>query len=186
MSGARAGVIERIADVFLHRGADSYLGEQVTMSEHMYQCAWQAERDGADDALIAACLLHDIGHYTGEFPEDAQDHDIDNRHDENGGRLLARFFPPQVSEPVRLHVKAKRYLCAVEPDYFARLSDASVHTLRLQGGPMNAAETSTFAANPHCAAALRLRRYDEGAKDPRVKAPGFEHWRPLLERLLAG
>ncbi|MCA8967066.1 MAG: HD domain-containing protein [Planctomycetes bacterium] len=177
-------VIDILADVFLRRGADSYLGEQVTMSEHMYQCAQLAADDGADDTLIAACLLHDIGHYSGEFAEDAADHGIDNRHDRSGGELLARHFPPAVSEPVRLHVLAKRYLCSAEPAYFAQLSAASVHSLELQGGPLDADGRRRFEAEPFADAAVRLRRYDEGAKQVGVDVPGFEHWRPMLERLL--
>lgn len=178
-------VIEQLADVFLRRGADSYLGEALSMSEHMYQCAMLAEHDGCGEALVAACLLHDIGHYSGEFDEDALGWAEDNRHDVTGGALLARSFPAAVSEPVRLHVAAKRYLCAVEPGYFERLSPASVHSLTLQGGPMSPAEAESFASRPHAQAAVRLRRYDEAAKRDDINAPGFEHWRPLLVRLLA-
>ena len=154
------------------------------MSEHMYQCARLAERDGCDDELVAACLLHDVGHYAGDLDEDCLGWAEDRRHEVTGGALLARCFPPGVSEPVRLHVAAKRYLCAVEPAYFGRLSPASVHTLALQGGPMSRAEAEVFAAGPYADAALRLRRYDEDAKRAGVAVPGFGHWRPLLERLL--
>jgi len=176
-------VLDLLADVFLRRGADSYLGEAVTMSEHMYQCAQLAAESGADEALIAACLLHDIGHYSGEFDEDALEQGIDNRHDRSGGELLARYFPAAVSEPVRLHVQAKRYLCATDAAYFSRLSPASVHSLQLQGGPMSDAETRRFENEPFAAAAVRLRRHDDDAKRSGLQVPGFEHWRPLLERL---
>ena len=173
-----------IADIFLRRGADSYLDEAVTMSQHMYQCAMLAEQDGCDAALVAACLLHDIGHYAGDVDEHALGWVQDDRHEEAGGALLARLFPPEVSEPVRLHVAAKRYLCAVEPGYFEQLSPASVHSLELQGGPMDEQEAADFAAGPHAEAAVKLRRYDEAAKHPEVRAPGFDHWHPLLARLL--
>ena len=105
-------IVAFIADIFERRGADSYLGEQVTMSQHMLQGAQLAEQAGADDEIVAAALLHDIGHYTNEFPDDALERGIDNRHDEAGARVLERFFPDIVTDCVRHHVAAKRYLCA--------------------------------------------------------------------------
>jgi [1-hydroxy-2-(trimethylamino)ethyl]phosphonate dioxygenase len=132
----RDNVVGFIADIFERRGAESYLGEEVTMSEHMLQGALLAEREGAEEELVAAALLHDIGHYTNEFGEDYIEQGIDNRHDEAGARVLEPFFPPVVTACVRLHVAAKRYLCATDPGYFGKLSPASVATLKLQGGPM--------------------------------------------------
>jgi [1-hydroxy-2-(trimethylamino)ethyl]phosphonate dioxygenase len=114
-------IVDFIADIFARRGADSYLGEDVTMSEHMLQAAQLAEQAGADDQVVAAALLHDIGHYCSEFPADAQDQGIDNRHDDGRRRVLAPFFPQLVVDCVRCHVPAKRYLCATDPGYFARL-----------------------------------------------------------------
>ncbi len=140
----RGGIVALIADIFDRRGADSYLGEQVTMSAHMLQAAALAEAEAAPPALVAAALLHDIGHYTNEFPEDALERGIDNEHETAGARVLAPWFDADVTDPVRLHVAAKRYLCAVDPGYFARLSPASVHTLGLQGGPMAPAEIAAF------------------------------------------
>ena len=106
----RSNIVDFIADIFERRGAESYLGEPVTMSQHMLQGAVLAEREGAPDELVAAALLHDIGHYTSEFgpysPEDTED----NHHDEAGAKVLEHFFPPVVVECVRLHVAAKRYL----------------------------------------------------------------------------
>ena len=112
------------------------------MSQHMLQGAVLAEQDNASEELVAAALLHDIGHYTSEFgPLSDELHD-DNFHDEAGARVLEGFFPPVVIECVRLHVAAKRYLCATDPSYYGKLSAASIHTLGLQGGPMNADEKS--------------------------------------------
>jgi gamma-butyrobetaine dioxygenase len=97
---------------------------------------------------------------------------------------LAAWFPESVTEPVRLHVAAKRYLCAVEPGYFDRLSEASVYTLGVQGGPMNEEEAAAFAAGPYAQDAVTLRRWDEAAKDPDADVPGFDHYRPMLETLV--
>ncbi len=177
-------IVDFIADIFKRRGADSYLGEQVTMSQHMLQTALCAEQAGADDETIAAALLHDIGHYTNEFPEDALEQGIDNHHDAAGARVLQPFFPAEVTEPVRLHVATKRYLCAVDPTYFNRLSAASVHSLNLQGGPMDETETAEFAKNPYLDLAIRVRKWDEDAKVENLATPSFEHYAPILQRVV--
>jgi gamma-butyrobetaine dioxygenase len=135
--------------------------------------------------LIAAALLHDVGHFTGAISGADLRRDTDNKHSDTGAAWLAQWFGPEVTEPVRLHVAAKRYLCATEPGYAARLSEASVYTLSLQGGPMNAEEASQFAANPHAEAACQLRRWDDLAKDPAAATPPFEHFAPLLAELAA-
>lgn len=181
----RDTIVDFLADILRRRGAESYLGESVTMSEHMLQAAHLAEEEGASDELVAAALLHDIGHYTNEFPEDAQDRGIDNRHQISGAAVLEAFFPPAVTECVRQHVDAKRYLCAVDPDYFDRLSEASVLTLKLQGGPMDAAEVEAFRANPRLDAIIRVRIWDDGAKEAGRKTPPFAHYEPLLRRVVA-
>jgi len=177
-------IVDFIADIFARRGADSYLGEAVTMSEHMLQGACLAEQAGADDALVAAALLHDIGHYTSEFPPDAQDQGIDNRHDVAGAAVLAPYFPKRVTDCVRYHVPAKRYLCATDPGYFARLSEASVLTLKLQGGPMSAAEVEAFARLANLDDILRVRIWDDAAKVAGRVTPSFAHYAPLLQRMV--
>lgn len=182
---SRDTIVEFLADILRRRGAESYLGESVTMSEHMLQAAHLAEEEGASDELVAAALLHDIGHYTNEFTDDAQDRGIDNRHQISGAAVLAPFFPLVVTECVRQHVDAKRYLCAVDPDYFSRLSQASVLTLKLQGGPMDEAEAEAFRANPHLDAIIRVRIWDEGAKEAGRQTPPFAHYEPLLRRVIA-
>ncbi|MFC1440650.1 phosphonate degradation HD-domain oxygenase [Streptacidiphilus sp. N1-10] len=177
-------VLSELSELFEGQGSAEYFGEDVTQAEHMLQTGALAEAAGAEPALVAASLLHDLGHFHGE----ATGHDLmagtDNRHSHTGADRLARWFGPDVTEPVRLHVAAKRYLCAVEPDYAATLSPASVHTLAVQGGPMTPAEAAAFAAHRYGADAVRLRRWDDAAKDPEAPTPGFDHFRPLLARLL--
>lgn len=180
----KSSVVDLITDVFNRRGAESYLGEAVTMSEHMLQGAHIAEQLGADDEMIAAILLHDIGHYTGDFPEDALENNIDNLHEEAGARILAPWFPAVVVDCVRHHVAAKRYLCAVDPAYLEQLSDASVHTLNLQGGPMDADEAASFRDQPHLDAIIQVRKWDDAGKVAGVETPPFEHYVPLLHRLV--
>ncbi|PBC12216.1 HD domain-containing protein [Mesorhizobium sp. WSM3859] len=177
-------IVEFIADIFERRGAESYLGEPVTMSEHMLQGAWLAERDGAPEELVAAALLHDIGHYTSEFGTYSPDDVEDKHHDEAGGEVLAPFFPPVIVECVRLHVSAKRYLCATDPTYFSKLSPASVHTLSLQGGPMSAEEVAEFRSNPFHDEAVRVRIWDEGGKVADMKTRTFRDYVPMLERVV--
>lgn len=177
-------IVAFIADIFARRGAEEYLGEPVTISEHMLQCAECAEKEGAGDALVAAALLHDIGHFTNEFPDDAADQNIDSLHEEAGARVLQKFFPPLIHDCVRYHVDAKRYLCATDPGYFGRLSTASIHSLKLQGGPMSPAEAELFAENPYLEEILKVRIWDDIGKDPDAKAPEFAHYAPLLERVV--
>ena len=180
----RSNIVEFIADIFERRGAESYLGEPVTMSEHMLQGAVLTEREGASEELVAAALLHDIGHYTSEFgpysPEDTQD----NYHEESGAKVLAPFFPPVIAECVRLHVPAKRYLCAADRGYYDRLSEASKHTLSLQGGPMTAGEVKAFERNPFYREAVRVRIWDDEGKQPGMATPDFRHYVPLLKRVV--
>lgn len=180
----RDTIVPFIADIFERRGAESYLGEDVTMSEHMLQGAKLAEDAKARDELVAAALLHDIGHYTNEFGDDYIDQGIDNLHDEAGARVLEGFFPPVVIACVRLHVAAKRYLCATDPGYFSKLSPASVATLKLQGGPMTAAEVAEFRSDPYFSEAVQVRLWDEGGKVRGMATPPFDYYAPLLQRVI--
>lgn len=177
-------IIEEILDLFAARGGEEYFGEPVSQLEHALQTALQAEREGATDALVVAALLHDLGHLIHQLPEDIADRGMDARHEMVGAAWLAAHFPPAVTEPVRLHVAAKRYLCAVDEDYRSRLSPASQHSLALQGGPFSREQAQTFIALPYAAEALRLRRWDELAKEVGASTPGLESYRTNLERVL--
>jgi phosphonate degradation associated HDIG domain protein len=177
-------IIPFLGEIFARRGAEEYLGEQVTIAEHMLQGAQLAEEANASEEVIAAALLHDIGHFTHDFPVDAADQGIDSRHEEAGARVLRDWFPQIVLDCVREHVAAKRYLCATDPDYFAKLSPASVHSLNLQGGPMDAAEVATFEQNPNYRDIVQVRIWDDEGKVPGHKTPGFEYYMPLLKRVV--
>ncbi|MFL4910283.1 TauD/TfdA family dioxygenase [Streptomyces sp. MMS24-I2-30] len=182
----RSDSLDALAELFDGPGTAEYLGEEVTVAGHMLQAGALAEAAGAPPHLVAAALLHDVGHFHGPVTGTELMEGTDNRHSHTGADLLARWFGPDVTEPVRLHVAAKRYLCAVEPDYRAALSPASEYTLQVQGGPMDEAEAAAFAALPHAADAVAVRRWDEQAKDPRVPAPDFAHFLPLLTSLMRG
>jgi gamma-butyrobetaine dioxygenase len=178
-----ADPIGTIAGLFASAGAADYLGERVSQASHMLQAAALAERAGATAALIAAALLHDVGHLTGTVTGHDLMQGTDNRHSDQGSRWLAQWFGPEVTEPVRLHVAAKRYLCAVEPAYHDQLSEASQYTLTVQGGPMQSAELAAFEAEPFAGDACQVRRWDDEAKDPEAQPPAFDHFASLLSSL---
>jgi phosphonate degradation associated HDIG domain protein len=175
-----AAVLERVEWLFAERGGGAYHGESVTQLEHALQCAALAERDGRPAAVIAAALLHDVGHLLHGRGEDYLDHGVNDRHEDLGARFLARAFGSAVTEPVRLHVPAKRYLCAARPGYLDALSPASVRSLELQGGPMTAAEVAEFEAHLHFATAIAVRAYDDRAKVVGLLTPPFAHFRQYL------
>jgi phosphonate degradation associated HDIG domain protein len=170
------GIGAILYEMIEERGETLYGGEAVTQAQHALQCAQLAENEGASPALITAALLHDVGHLLEDDFDDAPAHDTDRHHEDLGDTFLARWFGPDVTEPVRLHVAAKRYLCAVEPDYLAGLSPASRHSLMLQGGPMNDAEVAEFEAGPHAEDAVRLRRWDDLGKDPSMQTATLAHF----------
>lgn len=176
-------ITDELLAIYGGRGAEAYFGEPVTVTGHSLQAAHFARIAGAPDALVVAALLHDIGHLIETAPPDIADWKTDAHHELVGCRWLAARFGPEVSEPVRLHVPAKRYLCATDPAYFATLSPASVVTLGLQGGPMPRAEVETFEAEPFFRDAVRLRRWDDEGKIAGLPTPDFAHCRPLIERL---
>jgi len=169
--------------IYGQRGAQAYFGEQVSVTEHALQAAYFAEADGAPLALIVASLLHDIGHLIDATPDQIEEWRFDARHETGGACWLAQRFEPAVSEPVRLHVAAKRYLCACDATYMRVLSPASLRTLELQGGAMTSVEIARFEAEAYHREAVRLRRYDDRAKIEGLSTPGLETYVSLIERL---
>lgn len=178
--------VDEICALYEGRGGELYGGEQVTQLAHALQCVASAEAEGASPALIAAALLHDIGHLLHKLGDDAAERGVDDRHQVGGAKWLRRWFGPEVTEPIRLHVDAKRYLCAVEPGYFDTLSPGSVRSLELQGGRFESDGAAEFIAQPHAADAVRLRRWDEAAKVPGLATPDLRHCRRYLEACLRG
>jgi len=178
-------VIDEIFAVYADRGSAAYFGESVSMTEHGLQAAHFAELAGAGEAVIAAALLHDVGHLITVVPDDIADWTTDAHHEATGARWLSKRFGAEVAEPVRLHVRAKRYLCAVDPKYFSQLSAASVLTLKLQGGPMTAEEVVSFEAEPGFRDALIVRRCDDQGKVAGLATRRLEDYRGLLQALAA-
>jgi [1-hydroxy-2-(trimethylamino)ethyl]phosphonate dioxygenase len=177
-------VIESITKLFADKGQEAYFGEAVTQTEHALQTAHLAEVSNGGNEVIAAALLHDVGHLLHGLPEDVAGQGIDGRHEEGGADWLARYFRPAVAGTVRLHVAAKRYLCAVDPLYDAGLSPASRVSLRLQGGPFTQNEVRRFEQEPFWQDAVALRRWDDQAKVPGLSVAGLEHYRSCLEAAL--
>jgi gamma-butyrobetaine dioxygenase len=175
----KAARIAVLIELFDRKGIAQYDGEAVSQTSHALQCAALAASEGARSDLVAAALLHDVGHLLSRATADEKD----DRHHEIGAGFLSNLFDAEVYEPVRLHVSAKRWLCSVDPDYHATLSPASVASLGLQGGPMTQAEALAFSERAFAEEAVAVRRWDDRAKDPAVVVPPLEYYRDLLLRL---
>jgi phosphonate degradation associated HDIG domain protein len=173
-------VAEQILAIYAARGAGAYFGERVSMTEHALQTAYFAQQADAPESLVLAALLHDIGHLLAQVPDDIADWTADAHHEVIGARWLAQRFHPGISEPVRLHVAAKRYLCATDARYFAKLSSASVHTLKLQGGPMSAPEVAQFESERYFTEAVHVRRWDDAGKVAGLKTPQLTAYATLI------
>ena len=158
--------------------------ESVTQLQHALQCATQAENAGACAAMITAALLHDIGHLINPDARAAIKRKEDAFHENSGAAFLAQWFDEDVCAPVRHHVPAKRYLTATESDYFSRLSKGSVRSLEVQGGPFDGDEAAAFIEQPHADDGVKLRRWDEQAKDLDAATPSLEHFRRYVETAL--
>lgn len=175
-----SAIVEAVLDLLAGPPGAAHYGEGVSQRAHALQCAALAEAAGAPAVLIAAALVHDIGHLLHGLPEDIADRGIDGHHEDIGAAWLARHFLPALVAPVRLHVAAKRFLVAAEAGYAATLSPASRQSLALQGGPMTAAEAAAFRALPWAAEAIALRRWDDAAKVLGRATPPPGYWRNHL------
>ncbi|HXR39409.1 MAG TPA: HD domain-containing protein [Terracidiphilus sp.] len=175
--------IDEVFELLASGGGTAYFGEPVTVLEHSLQAACFVERGGGEGALIAAGLLHDLGHLLHDEGEDAATRGLDTQHEELAVAALGEHLPAAVLDPIRLHVAAKRFLCFAEPDYRSALSPASQESLALQGGPMSAAEAEEFLALPHAREALALRHADDAAKVHGLEVPQLGTYRALVESL---
>jgi phosphonate degradation associated HDIG domain protein len=176
-------ITDEVLDIFAKRGSGAYFGENVSMTEHMLQAAHFAQSEGAAPSLVLAALLHDVGHLVEDVPDALEDWTEDAHHEDIGARWLATRFPADVSEPVRLHVPAKRYLCATDPTYFSKLSAASVVTLKLQGGPMTADEIARFETERYHLEAVRVRLWDDQGKVVGLVTPSLASYGGLIAEL---
>ena len=175
--------IEVIESLFEAKGSLQY-GEDVTQLAHALQCGHLAEKDGAPEALVVAAVFHDLGHMIHRDAAQAIRVGADDRHEVLGARWLARWFGTEVTEPIRLHVQAKRFLCAREPKYMEQLSPLSIRTLELQGGPMSLEEANEFETQPYGLQAAQLRRWDDQGKLPELKTPSLRHFTEKAAKLL--
>ena len=177
--GLQLPEIERL---FRDHGHIAYGGEGVSQLEHSLQCAQLAEENGAAETLVAACFLHDLGHLLNPQGETPTARGIDDQHQYFAIPFIRHLFPPAVVEPIRLHVDAKRALCALEPGYYEALSEDSKRSLVLQGGIYPSAEADAFAAKPHARDAMQLRRWDDAAKVPGKPTPSLSRYLGIAAR----
>lgn len=169
--------LANVRRLYEEHGADRYESgkpDSVSQLEHALQCAMLAESAGADEYLVTAALFHDLGHLL--YPDDEVEVNSDDEHEVRALPALAPLFPESVLEPIRLHVKAKRYLCLIEPDYHDGLSVASKRSLQLQGGVFTREEGERFLDLPHAAEAVLLRRWDDLAKNKGAETPSLDHF----------
>ena len=183
-SQSQTAPVNRILDTLRQRGHEQYGTEAVSQLQHALQCATLAEQAGSNPSLVVAALLHDLGHLLHDLGEDAAERGVDDRHEYRAMGLLQRLFGAAVAEPVRLHVSAKRYLCAVDKGYWQSLSPASKTSLELQGGIYSAAAAAEFIRQPYAADAVELRRWDDLAKDPEAATPELDHFLPSIRACL--
>ena len=172
--------LDHLSNLFAAHGQVKDIGNRISNADHMLQAAAAANATGAGAHLVAASLLHDIGHWLHSGPDDATAQGHDDCHEKIAADYLAPYFNAAVLAPIALHVAAKRYLCAVEPDYLKALSRGSMRTLEIQGGPMNTKEVADFEAEPGYQDAVALRRWDEYGKELGRDVPGFDTYRTTM------
>ncbi len=168
-----------IDKLFTERGGERYSGEPVTQLEHALQCALRAEAENADDELVTAALLHDLGHLLHDLGETPSARGVDDLHQYRALPFLRGLFSGAVIDSIKLHVDAKRYLCATRAGYFEALSEDSKRSLDLQGGIFDGQQAQAFIAQPGAAGAVRVRVWDDLAKTAGLSTPPLSHY---LER----
>ena len=174
-----------IEQLFREHGHIEYAGEGVTQLEHALQCAQLAEQAGAAPELVTAAFLHDLGHMLNQQGDTPSARGIDDQHQYFAIPFLRGLFPAAVIEAIRLHVDAKRALCALERGYYEALSEDSKRSLVLQGGTYSAEEAAAFRAKPHAEDAMRVRRWDDLAKTPGAPTPPLSHYLEIAARCAA-
>lgn len=174
------GVIDEIGNLYGVKGGRAYEGEGVSQLEHALQSAQHAERAGAAPELVCAALLHDMGHLLNDRGETPTLRGVDDLHQYAALPFLRPLFPEAVLGPIRLHVDAKRYLCATRAGYREALSEDSKRSLALQGGVFSLAEAERFIRQPYAAQAVSVRLWDDAAKVAGAATPDFAHFEPLL------
>jgi phosphonate degradation associated HDIG domain protein len=177
--------LDDIRSLFAEHGAMSYSGEPVSQLEHALQSGKLAQDEGASDELVAAAFLHDLGHLLNLHGDTPTARGIDDLHQFFALPFLRPILPPAVLEPIRLHVDAKRCLCAIDKTYFDKLSEDSVRSLKLQGGVFSDEEAQAFLQMPYAQDALRLRQWDDRAKTAGIETPDIEHFLGVVERMMS-
>lgn len=177
-------IVEQILDAFAKCGHFDY-GENISMEEYMLQTAFLADENDDDDNVVVAALLHDFGHLICNMPNNTFQEGGDNYHEELGAKALQEWFENDIVDAVRLHVDAKRYLCAANPKYKDKLSEASITTMAIQGGPMNKRETLVFRRKKGHRIAIRIRAYDDCGKMPEMRRPGLNYHIPKIKKCLS-
>jgi phosphonate degradation associated HDIG domain protein len=178
-----AASVEEVLALYERFGGSTY-DEVLSQRAHAEQSAALAREAGATDEVVVAALLHDVGHLLEMATGDgARDPAVDHRHEVVGAAWLASLFGPSVTGPIALHVRAKRYLCAVEPTYHDGLSAGSVASLKRQGGPLSSREVAGFESNPGSEGAVALRRWDDEAKVRDLEVPPISSYRTVLESM---
>jgi len=175
-------VIYKIISNFINNKS-LYIGEKITISEHMIQSAMLAEKLKSNDDLICSCLLHDYGHFIIDDPDELVKNDKDGYHESIGYEYLKSFFKKEIVEPIKYHVLAKRYL-ARNKKYYNLLSDASKISLKLQGGILNKKESNEFEKMPFFKNTIKLRKFDELAKKTNIKIKSINDYKNLLSSQL--
>ena len=175
-------IIEKIISNFKNNKS-LYIGENITIAEHMIQSAMMAEKSKSKDNFVCSCLLHDYGHFILDDPDELVRNHQDGKHEEIGYEYLKKFFKREVVEPIKHHVIAKRYL-ARNKKYFSKLSSASVVSLELQGGLLNNKEAKSFEKEEFFKEAVKLRKLDEAAKKVGVKIKDIIEYKDLLKASL--